>query len=94
MTNYPRRKNDGTKSITLRKEFWNEFKGEIEKKVSDLHGTHRYYSGYACGLFRSKRITEERYTEIVKHLNEAIVCEEAKRKRESIQIIKGGLIKK
>ena len=88
MTDYPRRKNDGTKSITLRKEFWKEFKGEIEKKVSDLHGTHRYYSGYACGLFRSKRITEERYTEIVKHLEEAIACEEAKRKRESIQIIK------
>lgn len=79
MTNYPKRKNDGTKSITLRREFWRAFKIEL-KDSKNAHETQRYYSGYALGLFKAKRITGEQYNGMVKRLGEIVTWEEIKKK--------------
>jgi len=79
MTNYPKRKNDGTKSITLRREFWRAFKNDF-RDSENAHETHKYYSGYAWGLFRAKRITGEQYNDMIKRLREIITWEETKKK--------------
>lgn len=71
MTNYPKRKNDGTKSITLRREFWRAFKIEL-KDSENARETQRYYSGYALGLFKAKKITGEQYNDIIKRLEEMV----------------------
>lgn len=54
MTNYPKRKNDGTKSITLRREFWRSFKNDF-RDSKDIYETYKFYNGYALGLFRAKK---------------------------------------
>lgn len=79
MTNYPKRKNDGTKSITLRKEFWRSFKNDFENG-KNIYETQKFYSGYALGLFRAKRITENQYNDMTKRLKEIITWEENKKK--------------
>lgn len=86
MTNYPKRKDNGTKSITLRREFWRAFKIEL-KDSKNAHETERYYSGYALGLFKAKRITGEQYNDMVKRLGEMVTWEEIKKKEYSF---KGG----
>jgi len=79
MTNYPKRKNDSTKSITLRREFWRSFKNDFGDS-KNIHETQKSYSGYALGLLRAKRITEEQYNDMIKRLREIITWEETKRK--------------
>ncbi len=79
MTNRPKRKNDGTKSISLRREFWNSFRNDF-RDSKNSHETQKFYSGYALGLFRAKRITEEQYNDMIKRLREIITLEENKKK--------------
>jgi len=78
LTNYPKRKNDGPKSITLRKEFWRAFKIDL-RDSKDAQGTQRYYSGYALGLFKAKKITGEQYNGMIKRLEGIITWEETKK---------------
>lgn len=77
MTNRPKRKNDGTKSITLRREFWRAFKIDL-RDSRNTRETQRFYCGYALGLFMSKKITEEQYNDMVKRLGEIVTWEETK----------------
>lgn len=84
MTNYPRRKNDGTKSITLRREFWRLFKIGF-KDSKNTHETQKFYSGYALGLFKAKRITGEQYNGIIKRLDEIVAGEGTKEKGFSLK---------
>ena len=79
MTNYPKRKNDGTKSITLRREFWRSFKNDF-RDSKNTHETQKFYSGYALGLLKAKRITEEQYNNMIKRLGEVIIWEKNKKK--------------
>lgn len=79
MTNYPKRKNDGTKSITLRKEFWGSFRNDF-RDSKNTHETQKFYSGYALGLSRAKRITDKQYNDMIKRLRENITWAEAKKK--------------
>jgi hypothetical protein len=79
MTNYPRRKNDGTKSITLRREFWRAFKNDF-RDSKDIYKTQEFYNGYALGLFRAKKVTGEQYNDMIKRLREIITWEETKKK--------------
>jgi hypothetical protein len=46
MTNRPKRKNDGTKSITLRREFWRAFKIDL-RDSRNTREIQRFYCGYA-----------------------------------------------
>ena len=79
MTDYPKRKNDGTKSITLRREFWRSFKNGF-RDSKNIHETQKFYSGYALGLLRAKRITEEQYNDMIQRLREVITWEKNKKK--------------
>jgi len=87
MTNYPKRKNDGTKSITLRREFWRSFKNDF-RDSKNIYETHKYYSGYALGLLRAKRITEEQYNNMIKRLREVMTWEKNKKKYGSKEDLK------
>lgn len=81
-----KRKNDGTKSITLRREFWRSFKIDLRDN-KDARGTKRYYSGYALGLFKAKRITGEQYNDMVRRLGEMVTWEGIKEKEYSLRRI-------
>jgi len=67
MTDYPKIKNDSTKSITLRREFWRLFKNDF-RDSKNIYETQKFYSGYALGLLKAKRITEEQYNDMIKKI--------------------------
>jgi len=78
MTSDRKRKDDSPKSLTLRKEFWRAFKIDL-RDSKDALGTQRYYSGYALGLLKAKKITGEQYNGMIKRLEGIITWEETKK---------------
>ena len=79
MTNYPKKKNSGPKSITLRRGFWRAFKNDF-KDSKDIYKTQEFYCGYALGLFKAKKITGEQYNGMIKRLGELITWRKLREK--------------